>query len=439
MTEYNVGVLGGGLSGLTFASRNPNSFVLEKESVAGGLCRSVKENGYTFDLGSHIIFSRDKKVLQFMKRLCQGNLVEHKRNTKILYKGRYVKYPFENGLGDLPKEEALECVLDFIQAKEESKQSRHPANFKEWMYKTFGNAIADKYLYPYNKKIWDYPPEKMACGWVQGRVPQPPVCDVIKAAMSMESEGYTHQSKFFYPRKGGFQALTDALVKKVQYKRMLTNYEVGSVSKEDGKFYIKNKKYPSESRVVGSEFKKIVSTIPLDQLVRVYKGVPSDVRKAARALKYNSIHLVMLGMKKKKINDIHWLYVPDKNILFNRISFPSGYSPYNAPEGHSTILAEICFDPRGKKAKMSQEEILEQTIDDLTLLHGLDFVDRTMIDFKTVVTQKYAYVIYDQDSRKNMLPVTEFFETEGVKLMGRFGSWRYLNADACVGEAMKVE
>ena len=61
-----VGVLGGGISGLTFANLVKNSEVLEKEQVFGGLMRSVKFGDYTFDQGSHIIFSSNTEVLNFM-------------------------------------------------------------------------------------------------------------------------------------------------------------------------------------------------------------------------------------------------------------------------------------------------------------------------------------------------------------------------------------
>jgi len=188
----NVCVIGGGLSGLTFAHFYKNSEVFEKEEVAGGLARSVYDSGYTFDLGSHIIFSKNKAVLDFMLSLIKENRIKHRRNTKILYHGRYVKYPFENGLGDLPKKEAFECAADYIDAylKREKGELRAPKNFREWMVYRFGKGITKKYLYPYNKKVWSTPPEKMATFWVEGRVPQPSVRDVLKACIGLRPNNF---------------------------------------------------------------------------------------------------------------------------------------------------------------------------------------------------------------------------------------------------------
>ena len=166
--------------------------------------RSVKEDGYTFDMGSHIIFSRNKEAVAFMLRALGANHVTNRRNTTIIYKGMRVKYPFENGLGDLPKEEAFECLSDL---------SRHPPAGRgasllrlkisaTWMHYRFGKAITEKYLYPYNRKIWDHPPERHGSLLGGGRVPQPPVKDVIKAAMGLGIRRLYPPAHFYYPKTG---------------------------------------------------------------------------------------------------------------------------------------------------------------------------------------------------------------------------------------------
>ncbi|HNY89856.1 MAG TPA: NAD(P)-binding protein, partial [Methanoregulaceae archaeon] len=112
-------ILGGGLSGLTLArflhERGEEIVVLEAEPEVGGLCRSRREGGFCFDTGgSHIIFSRDEEVLGFMLSVLEGNRAVRKRNTRIFYKDRFVKYPFENGLSALPKEDLYFCLHEYI-------------------------------------------------------------------------------------------------------------------------------------------------------------------------------------------------------------------------------------------------------------------------------------------------------------------------------------
>jgi protoporphyrinogen oxidase len=118
-----------------------------------------------------------------MLNLLGNNKVRKRRNTKILYKECYVKYPFENGLADLPREENFECLFYFLRNlfdKEKGKLNR-PNNLKEWCYYTFCKGIADKYLIPYNEKIWKYPLEKTGLEWVE-RVANPPIKAVVKSS-----------------------------------------------------------------------------------------------------------------------------------------------------------------------------------------------------------------------------------------------------------------
>jgi len=158
--RMKIAILGGGLMGLTLAylmKQNGLDFdVLEKGEECGGLMKSLRTKEFTFDYGgSHIIFSKNKRVLRFMLGLLGKNKIRRRRNTKILYKGRYVKYPFENGLADLPREENYECLCHFIQnlIRRERGEIEKPNNLREWCFYTFGKGIAEKYLIPYNEKI----------------------------------------------------------------------------------------------------------------------------------------------------------------------------------------------------------------------------------------------------------------------------------------------
>jgi protoporphyrinogen oxidase len=429
-----IGVLGGGISGLTFASLIKDATVLEKDASFGGLMRSVKEDGYTFDLGSHIIFSKNKEAVAFMLKALGTNHRTVRRNTTIFYKGMRVKYPFENGLGDLPKEEAFDCVSDYAEtyAKREKGELEKPKNFKEWMYYRFGKSITEKYLYPYNRKIWDYPPEEMDSFWVEGRIPQPPLRDVIKAAMGLQSEGYTHQLHFQYPQTGGIQAVTDGIESAIEKERLVPGFEVKSIKKEDGRWIVGG----AEKNKGGKEmtFDRLVSTIHIQDFIRAYKEVPKEVREASESLKWNSIHLVMIGLDKPDLNDLHWAYIPDKDVLPNRISFPSNMSPNTVPKNHSSILAETTFSPDGEKSKMAGSEIIERTLEDL---QRIGVMDRKDVAFTKHISCKYAYVVYDLDYQKNIKIIEDFAAKEGVTLLGRWGEFRYHNSDRCVENALE--
>lgn len=427
--QGKIAILGGGIAGLTLGNYLKKEFkIFEQNNACGGLCRSLKERNFTFDFGgSHIIFSKDKEVLDFMIKLLKDNKIKNRRNTKILYKGRYVKYPFENGLANLPKEENFECLYYFIQnlIKKEKNELKQPTNFKEWCYFTFGKGIAEKYLIPYNEKIWKYPLERMNLEWVK-RIPNPPVEDIIKSSLGMETEGYTHQLYFYYPKVGGIQALIKSLEKKIN-NNITTNFKVRKIKKENEKWIISNGR---EEKT----YDKIISTIPIRDLMDILNA-PEEIRKAANNLKYNSLITVMIGLEIPKINNFSWLYIPDKKILTHRVSFPSNYSPYVAPEGKSSVLAEITCNIGDEIWKMKDRDLIEKTIDDL---YKLKIINKKDVCFTRLKRIKYAYVINDVEYYKNIATVKKYMKKVEIDLVGRFSEFKYLNMDAVIKSAIEM-
>lgn len=426
-------ILGGGLTGITLArllvEKGENVIVLEKEPIYGGLCRSLSDSGFTFDIGgSHIIFSRDTEVLDLMRGALDENRQEKHRNTKIFYKDRYVKYPFENGLYQLPKDDLFFCINEFIKTliAVEKGEIKPPENFREWILYTFGKGIADLYMIPYNEKIWKYPADKMSMHWVDGRIPRPPVEDVIKSAIVIETEGYTHQAVFSYPRTGGIEALVRAIAKPIE-RRINTDFMVTSIKRKKNEFIISD----GDTNITVD---RCISTIPLQELLKCLDNVPAGVKRACADLKYNSIACIFLGIK-GKVPDISWLYVPDKNIgFFNRVSFPSNYSPEVAPPGHSSILIEITYHKGDEVSSMQDKEIIDHTI---TALKNMKIIqDIEDVVYSKIERQKYAYVIYDLDYLRNIAVVKDFCKETGISLVGRFAEFEYLNMDGCIRNAM---
>ncbi len=424
-----VGILGGGLAGLTVANFLKHEFeILEKNDECGGWCRSLQDKGFTFDDGGgHILCSRDKKILALMVRKLGKNVVKRRRNTKVFFKRHYVKYPFENGLSDLPKRDNYECLYEYVRAwlKRERGELRGPRNFKEWMYYTFGNGITEKYLLPYNRKIWNFEPGRMSVDWVRDRIPQPPVEDVIKSSLGVQTEGYTHQLFFYYPKRGGIQSLIRGL-EQVAKGRTTFGFKVKRVAKEGREWVISD---GVRERV----FDRIVSTIPVMELVDAYRGAPARIRMAARSLKYNSLVTVLLGFDVARMNNFHWLYFPrEEEGLFNKVSFPFNHSPCAAPRGKSSATVEITCTPGDKIWKMKDEKLIEHAVEKLD---ENKVADRRKMCYSKVMRSGYAYVINDFNYAQHTKALRDYFAEEGVVLCGRFSEFKYLNMDATMKSA----
>jgi protoporphyrinogen oxidase len=432
----DVAILGGGLTGLTVGhllnQKGIDFTLLEKESECGGLMRSLVEDGYTFDYGgSHILFSKDKEALGFLVERLGDNKVTNRRNTKILYKGRYVKYPFENGLADLSPEENFECLREFIQTliKKEKGELAEPRNLNEWFYYMFGKGMADKYMIPYNEKIWKHATTDISLEWVE-RIPNPPVDDILKSSLGIPTEGYTHQLDFQYPEVGGIQTIIKALETGME-KHIQRRFQVKKILKNGRKWVVSD----GEREI---EFDKVICTIPIHYLIEALANggtkIPPDVKNTVGRLKFNSIITIMLGIDVPKLNDLSWLYIPDKIPLTHRISFPSNFSPKAAPQGKSSVLAEVTCTYGDEVWNRKDDDLICQVVNDL---HELKITDRESVCFTGLRRSKYAYVISDLDFEKNMKTVSYFSKKIGIDLVGRFAEFRYMNMDACVRRAME--
>jgi protoporphyrinogen oxidase len=425
-------ILGGGLSGLTLArllhERGEKVIVLEAELQAGGLCRSRTAQGFTFDTGgSHIIFSRDTEVLSFMRSMIKKNEQRNNRNTKIFYKGKYVKYPFENGLYELPEEDRFFCINGFIKTliAVEKGDVAPPENFREWIYYTFGPGIAECYMVPYNEKIWKYPTEKMSLHWVDGRIPRPPVEDIIKSAIGIETEGYTHQAVFSYPLDGGIEQLVTAIAEPV-VPFVRTLFRVTSLRKKGRTWHISN----GRETIIAD---RIICTIPIQHLLPCLDRVPGEVTEACRALVYNSLICVNIGIR-GQLPGISWVYIPDQHLgKTNRLSFPSNFSCNTAPDGCSAVLAEITHQPGDDVSGMSDRELISEVV---SMLETMKICTPDQVVFSSVERQPFAYVVYDLGYQKNIAIIRDYCRSLEIPLVGRFAQFEYLNMDGCIRSVM---
>jgi len=428
-----VTILGGGLSAISLAyflqDRDDITEIniLEKDSVVGGICRSYEIEGIAYDVGPHIIFSKDAEVLDLMNGLLGENINKLRRSNRILHKGRFVQYPFENDLSRLPQEDIDYCVNAFLNNPYENYAAE---NMLQFFLKTFGEGITNTYLRPYNQKIWKFDPSFMDTQMVE-RIPKPPKEDILKSAAGETIEGYLHQLYFTYPKSGGTEALIQAFVSKLDDKvKIYTNNEVVQVSKSGDQFIVKT----SQQEFISD---KIVSTMPVNKLAQIYtEQKPQDFLTAAQNLKYNSIAIAIINVSKDAAGDNFAFMVADKEVKFHRLSKLDFLGEnYHKPDS-ATYMVEITYRSGDLIDKMSDEEVVVQIIDGLKKIDFIELKDD--VNFTDIKRFEYAYVIYDLHHRQNVDLIKEYFAQEGIALNGRFGSFEYLNMDAVIRQSLEL-
>jgi protoporphyrinogen oxidase len=421
-----VGILGGGVSGIALAAHlDEDVDVLEKRPRIGGLCGTIIENGFTFDAaGPHIMFSKNKDVLNLMIEVLDGNVHQNRRENRIWFKGKLVKYPFENDLASLPKEDTFECILGYLQ---NPRAHETPENLAHWSYVTFGAGISEKYFIPYNEKIWNYDANKIGLEFVS-RIPKPPMEDVLKSAIGIPTEGYLHQLYYSYPTVGGFESIVHGFEKRVRGD-IHTNWPVASVAR-DGEGWRVTAASGEERR-----YRTLVSTLPIHELLKVWPEAPDETRALAAKLRYNSLVNVLIGCNADPGHNFTALYVPDREIVFHRLSFPKAFGEKCVPPGGSSIMAEITTNEGDGIWEMDESALIERVIDDV---EKIGFVDRTTIVYKRAVRFLYGYPVYDLDYRRNVTAMRASVAATGLHLLGRFAQFDYINSDVCVERALAL-
>lgn len=427
----NVVILGGGWSGVLLSIKlkqiYPNSkvIVLEKEKEVGGLLRSEVVQNHIIDVGgSHIIFSRDEKILNEILSLISKNYVSNIRKSFVLIDSKFVPYPLENNLYFFSLEERAEALISFLEAFFSFYKGEKPKNLKEWIYGIFGDWIAKKYLEPYNLKVWKRPLEEIDIDWISpGRLPIPDWKDLIRSAIGIQTIGYKEQSIFYYPLRGGIQTLFNALYQKALKfgVKFITNYKIEKIEKKKDYFLI-NKEYIAN---------KLYSTIPIHNLLKYIENTPENLLKLSSKLDYNKVAVIGIGLK-ISAPDQHWIYVPDNKIVFHRYAWISNYSPHNSPYGESTLIAEITIPP---SHNVDVDKLTLETIDGFLNLEI--FKERDILFCKSWI-HEYGYPIHTLNRKNILKEIFNWLKDNGIISFGRWGSWEYWNIDRVYSEINKI-
>ena len=293
--------------------------MLEAESRPGGLCRTFSKDGFSYDIGGHILFSKNQEINALVDQILGENINRCRRANKILFKGRYVKYPFENDLAALDKEDCYQCLIGYLKA-----DYPKPTNFQEWMYYTFGQGLTEMYLLPYNRKIWKTEPCRMGVEWVE-RVPKPPLEDVVKSALGIPTEGYTHQLYFRYPLYGGIESLVKAIMR--AEASVVCDAPVRAIRKDGDGWEV------SDDRQT-RRYDHVVVSFPIHEAVRCLADLPPEVERAVAGLRYNAIRIALVAVNNESLLDKSAIYVPDPERSAAPRMLHGVFQPAHGPAGH---------------------------------------------------------------------------------------------------------
>ena len=421
-------ILGSGISGISagyhLKKAGEDAVIFEKNNDWGGLCGNFTIGGFRFDKFVHFSFAQDKYVVDKFKEA--GELYEHVPFPSNYYKGLWLRHPAQNNLAPLSADEKTKIICDFVNRKQMAVDDLK--NYEEWLRVQYGDYFAENFPFKYTRKYWGVEPDELETKWVGKRMYTPVLEQVLRGAFETQEECFYYAKIMKYPKKGGFRSILNSSRVGLDIR---FNKEAVRIDTQNKSVHFKD---GSQCR-----YARLISSLPLTEIIGMLDNVPEEVIKAAEGLRFTSGYMVSLGFNKPDIAKYLWFYIYDEDILPARVYSPSLKSPENAPKGCSSLQAEIFFaDSPGSeevKLKLSPDEILENTIDNFI---SMGLFKKEDILIKDIRFEKYANVIFDKNIYKNRQIVLDYLSSIGIEPIGRFGKWEYMWTHQAYADGMSV-
>lgn len=439
-------ILGAGLAGISCSYHlKHDCLVVEKNSYSGGHIYSHKINGFTWDEGPHVSFTKHQYVKDLFDLSLEGEYLEYPVYPTNYYKGHWIAHPAQSNLYAVPEPVRSKCLSDFLKTRKDIDKDVQPANYDEWTKLAFGNEFSNEFVKSYTKKYWTLDPEYLSTDWVGERVFFPDVETVKKGFEGPLDESTHYITKVRYPKKGGYYSYAELLKKdmNVQFNKCVNKIDL--VSKTV--YFVDGSKL---------NYTTLINTLPLPEFVK-FLDPDQEIRDAAEDLACSELLLLNFAVNHPATINSHWLYVYDDDKYSTRINFTELLSPDNGIKGKCGIQVEVYFS-KYKEQETTIEEIIKKVSDELVemkLVKDKSFIEEINTNYIT-----YANVIFDHKRQKaldkiftylssfgllreydDLTPATDWTKKQSetnndklgdIILAGRFGQWKYYWTDDCI-------
>jgi protoporphyrinogen oxidase len=402
-------IVGGGITGLAFAQklRGDDFLICEALDDVGGYCRTVKQDGFVWDYSGHFFHFRHPEIeAELVGRIGRDRVRHVARSSKVLFKGRMVDFPFQRNIHQLAHEDFLECLIDLV-----TKEEIDPSNFKQMLYARFGRGISEKFLVPYNEKLYATDLSRLDVHAMGRFFPHADTVDIIKGFRGQNSA--TYNSTFTYPEGGAIEYVR-AIQQDIPDENISLNEPILEID-------LRRRLARTPTREI--RYEALVSSIALPKLLKLCK-MPHD----PSVYSYNKVLVFNLGFDRKGPTDAHWIYCPDPDLCFYRVGFYDNIWQTD----RMSLYVEIGYPSDVRLDPASIAQMKARVLSDLArcgIVSGHELVSSHHIVLDP------AYVHITEASNADVVEQKEALATQGVYSIGRYGSWTYCSIEDNIVEA----
>jgi len=429
-------IVGAGPTGLCAAYRlkelgYTNWELIDKSSQAGGLATSITDSkGFTWDIGVHVLFSHfaffDALLDEYLE---PKDWLYHQRWSPAWMRQRWVGYPIQSNVWRLPEDEVAEIVADLATLKPDP--TAQPRNFLEWLNNGFGKALTKAFMAPYNFKVWAHPPEQLNTIWVGERVATIKFGDILSNVINRrDAPAWGPNAQFRYPMNGTGH-IWEAVFQGLPKEHIKLSAEVKTVHTDEGagagKPGDKSVELVDGTRI---GFDALLSTVPVDRLLKTAFPDKPEMAQFAEGedkFKHQTVNLVGVGVwgqPPTRLNGVHWVYFPEEEFPFYRVTVLSNFSPLVVakPFEQWSLLVEVS-ESKYRPVPKSKEELEAKVLEGLRKATMLP--EDSKIESVWSTRLEYGYPVPYVERNMHMHKADHALRQMHIWSRGRFGSWKY--------------
>jgi protoporphyrinogen oxidase len=443
-----VVVLGAGPAGMSAAwrlsERGCPVTVLERDRAVGGMGKTIALGRYAVDYGPHTFHIRDtdesRAIHEAIQPLFGDRPLVLTRGTRVLLRGREYVYPLEmlQVLSGVSPFLATRIVLDYLAATMKSivAPPKHEDSFEEWGVRNLGRTLYDLCFGIYSARVWGLPTSQISSKQAQ-RVAKLNLKNIILRTLGVKADPATYFTKYMYPRQG-ISVLYENMASAVRSKGNCVLLESKAVGLERRDGRIAAVVFERNGRRESIDCDGVVSTLPLPLLVRMIDpAFPAAVADHARRLRYRSLKLIYIALKRPQLTGYHWVYLLDEHFRVNRMSEQKNVSAEMVPEDRTILCIELSCWRDEPLWRASDEEIYRIALGDLMQM-GYGVTEDEVEDYY-VAEIPTAYPVYELNFEDHLIPVLEEVHAiPNLMTLGRHGLFLNNSMDDNVLLGMKA-